>query len=430
MTKPRVVIIGGGFGGVACARALGGAAADVLVLDRRNHSLFTPLLYQVATAALSPSDIAEPIRKALGRHKNIRVALAEVTGIDAAARQVILKDGAREPYDHLVIASGSEYDYFGHEDWQAVAPGLKTVNEARVIRQRLLLSYEQAEATDDPALRRALLTHVVIGGGPTGVEMAGAMVELGRHIIARDFRRIRPEDLRVILIEAGPRLLTAFPEHLARFAQDYLERHGVEVRLNFPVQELRPDAVTAGGEVIPTGCVVWGAGVRGSRAAQWLGIPAEKGNRLPVQPDLSVAGFAGIHALGDTAACKSEDGRPLPALAQVAKQQGQHLGKGLRGLIEHGTPLTAFKFHDRGNTAVVGRNAAIFDFGKRQMKGRIAWYLWALVHVYLLLNVEKKILVSVQWFWNYLSRQPGARIIDESPPQVLPAAAITDARDV
>lgn len=429
MTKPRVIIVGGGFGGIACARELGGSNADVLLLDRRNHSLFTPLLYQVATAALSPSDIAEPIRKALGRHKNIRVALAEVSGIDAAARQVILTDGSREKYDHLVIATGSEYDYFGHDDWQSVAPGLKTVNEARVIRQRLLLSYEQAEATDDPALRRALLTHVVIGGGPTGVEMAGAMVELGRHIIARDFRRIRPEDLRVMLIEAGPRLLTAFPEDLASFAQDYLERHGVEVRLNFPVQDLRADAVTAGGEVIPTGCVVWGAGVRGSRAAQWLGIPAEKGNRLPVQPDLSVAGFAGIHALGDTAACKAEDGRPLPALAQVAKQQGQHLGRGLRGLIEHGTPLTEFTFHDRGNTAVVGRNAAIFDFGKRKMKGRIAWYLWALVHVYLLLNAEKKVLVSVQWFWNYLFRQPGARIIDETPPQVLPAAAVTHARE-
>ena len=421
--RPRIVIVGGGFGGLACAAALGGAEADVLVLDRRNHSLFTPLLYQVATAALSPSDIAEPIRKALGRHRNIRVALAEVTGVDAAAKTVHLREGEDVPYDHLILATGSDYNYFGNDGWRRHAPGLKTVNEARVIRQRLLLSYEQAEATEDPERRRALLTHVVIGGGPTGVEMAGSMVELGREMISRDFRRIRPEDLRVILVEAAPRLLMAFPEDLARYAQTYLEKHGVEVRLNCAVKDMDAESVTTAEGVIPTGCIVWGAGVRGSEAAQWLDAPAAKGNRLLVRPDLSVEGRPDVYALGDTAAAMGEDGTPLPALAQVAKQQGQHLGKALRAKIEKGTPLPAFVFHNRGNTAVVGRNAAIFHFGKRKLRGRVAWYLWALVHVYLLVNPQKRILVTIQWLWSYMTRQPGARLIDETPPQVVPAAS-------
>ncbi|QUS37039.1 NAD(P)/FAD-dependent oxidoreductase [Falsirhodobacter algicola] len=416
--RPRVVIVGAGFGGLACARALGGSEADVLVLDRRNHSLFTPLLYQVATAALSPSDIAEPIRKALGRWSNLRVELAEVTGIDTAARHVQLKDAPPVPFDHLVIATGSDYDYFGNDDWRIHAPGLKTVNEARVIRQRLLLSYERAEMTEDPALRRALLTHVVIGGGPTGVEMAGAMVELGREIIARDFRRLRPEDLNVVLIEAGPRLLTAFPEDLADYALRSLQDRGVDVRIGCRVEAMDEGGVIAGGERIPTGCIVWGAGVRGSNAAQWLGIAPERGNRLPVRPDMTIEGFPGIYALGDTAAQTGADGRPLPALAQVAKQQGQHLGRNLRALIADGTPLAPFHFRNRGNTAVVGRNAAVFDFGRRKLRGHVAWYLWALVHVYLLVNTEKRVLVSVQWLWTYLTGQPGARLIDETAPKV------------
>ncbi len=419
--RPRIVIVGGGFGGIACARQLGGADADVLLLDRRNHSLFTPLLYQVATAALSPSDIAEPIRKALGRWKNIRVQMAEVTGVDSAAREVTVKDGAPISYDYLVLATGSDYDYFGHDDWRTHAPGLKTVNEARVIRQRLLLSYEQAEATDDPDLRRALLTHVVVGGGPTGVEMAGAMVELGRHMIPRDFRNIRPADLRVMLIEAGPRLLSAFPEELSDYARDYLVRHGVEVVTNTPVEAMTDSSVTMGGETIQVGSVVWGAGVRGSPAAQWLGVQTHRGNRMPVARDMTVEGYPGIYALGDTAAMPADDGKPLPALAQVAKQQGEHLGRALRALIERGEPVPAFTFRNRGNTAVVGRNAAVFDFGKRRMKGRLAWYLWALVHVYLLINAEKRVLVTIQWVWRYLTRQRGARLIDETPPQV-PAA--------
>lgn len=419
---PRVVIVGAGFGGLAAARELGNTDIDVTVIDRRNHNLFQPLLYQVATAALSPADIAEPIRRTLGRFHNIKVMLAEVTGINTTAKTVHLDYGADVAYDRLVVATGSEYNYFGHEDWRAAAPGLKTIHEARLIRQRLLLAFEKAELSQDPEEKKALLTSIIIGGGPTGVEMAGAIAELGRFMISRDFRKLEPDHMRVILIEAGPRILAAFPESLVAYAQRALEKMGVEVMTNLPVESVSKDEVVAGPHRFRTGCVIWGAGVKASPAAGWLGIEGKAGGRIPVEPDLSIAGHPDIYAIGDTALGLSDDGKPLPALAQVAKQQGGYIGKALRRKLLDGKDSPPFRFNNRGNTAVVGHKAAIFDFGTWRLKGRIAWYLWALVHVYLLVNFEKRLLVSTQWAWRYVSRQRGARLIDENAASFVPSS--------
>lgn len=410
----KVVIVGAGFGGLAVARGLGNSVIDVTVIDRRNHNLFQPLLYQVATAALSPADISEPIRRSLGRYRNIKVVLAEVTGVDTAARTVLVDHGVPIPYDRLVIATGSEYNYFGHDEWRAVAPGLKTIHEARQIRHRLLLAFERAELSQDPEEKKALLTSVIIGGGPTGVEMAGAIAELGRFMITRDFRRLSPEHFRVLLLEAGPRILAAFPEDLTDYATRSLAGLGVEVMTGRRVESITAGSVIVGGETIRTANVIWGAGVKASPAARWFGIEGKAGGRIPIDPDLRITGLPDVFALGDTALGLGEDGKPLPALAQVAKQQGQYLGHALRQELLEGKKPAPFRFHNRGNTAVIGRNAAIFDFGRWRLKGYVAWLLWALVHVYLLVNFEKRILVTVQWIWRYLTRQRGARLIDEN----------------
>ncbi|MCJ8519633.1 NADH dehydrogenase [Pseudorhizobium tarimense] len=420
--RPHVVIVGAGFAGLACARELGNTEIDVTVVDRRNHNLFQPLLYQVATAALSPADISEPIRRTLGRYRNIKVALAEVVGVDPAAKVVHLSEGEPIAYNKLVIATGSEYNYFGHDDWRAHAPGLKTIHEARLIRQRLLLAFEKAEQTRDPEEKRALLTSIVIGGGPTGVEMAGAIAELGHFMITRDFRDLAPEHFRVILIEAAPRILAAFPDDLAQYAERSLEKAGVQVLTNTPVEKISKEEVIAGGQTFRTGCIIWGAGVKASPAASWLGIEGKAGGRIPVDPDLAVTGMSNIYAVGDTALGMGEEGKPLAALAQVAKQQGEYLGAALRTKLLEGRQPQPFRFHDRGNTAVIGRNAAIFDFGTWKMKGRLAWFLWAIVHVYLLVNFEKRLLVSIQWIWRYATRQRGARLIDENAGIEVPAS--------
>ncbi|MBX9469817.1 MAG: NAD(P)/FAD-dependent oxidoreductase [Rhizobium sp.] len=411
--RPHVVIVGAGFGGLACAQALGNTEIDVTVIDRRNHNLFQPLLYQVATAALSPADISEPIRRTLGRYDNIHVVMAEVASVDAPTQTVILKDGGSIPFERLVLATGSTYNYFGNPDWPQHAPGLKSIHEARDIRHRLLLAFEKAERSTDEQEKRRLLTSVIIGGGPTGVEMAGAISELGRFMIAQDFRTLQADQLKVLLIEAGPRILSTFPEKLSQYASDYLAGIGVDIRLNTPVEDITAEGVQVAGEFVPASCMVWGAGVKASPAAEWLGVEPGPGGRLPVASDLSVAGRPGIYALGDTALALGEDGKPLPALAQVAKQQGDFLGRALKGDLLSGKPIPSFRFHNRGNTAVIGRNAAIFDFGRWQLKGRLAWLLWALVHVYLLVNFEKRLLVSIQWIWRYSTRQRGARVIDE-----------------
>jgi NADH dehydrogenase len=408
---PRVVIIGAGFGGLACARKLGGKPVDVLLIDKRNHHLFQPLLYQVATAALSPADIAEPIRRLVSAHRNIRVLLGEVVGVSAEDRHVVLADGTTYPYDILVLATGSEYGYFGHEEWARHAPGLKTLENARTLRATILKAFERAEISADPVEQADLTTSVVIGGGPTGVEMAGAIAELGRWTLARDFRRIDPTKARVLLIEGGPRLLPSFPERLSAYARRELEKLGVTVILDTPVEDIRADGVIVGGALVKAGTIVWGAGVRPSPAARWLGLPPDKAGFVEVAENLSVRGMDAVYAIGDTASFMDPDGRRLPGLAQVAKQQGEHLGAALSALVSHGTPVPPFTYHSRGNTAVIGRHAAVFDFGRRQMMGRTAWILWAVVHVYLLVSFEKRVLVSLQWLWRYFTRARGARLI-------------------
>lgn len=413
-THSQVVIIGAGFAGLACAKGLGKSGITVTVVDRRNHNLFQPLLYQVATAALSPADIAEPVRRTLGRYDNIRVLLGEVVGIDSTGHRVLLKDGTSLPYDDLVIATGSEYNYFGNDGWKPFAPGLKTIHEARLIRHRLLSAFERAERATDPAIRKRLLTFAIIGGGPTGVEMAGAISELARQMIHHDFKAINKNEVDVLLIEAGPRILAAFPEKLAAYAHAYLTDIGVRVLTGRSVTKIDADSLSLGDERIETSCIVWGAGVRASPAARWLGVEGGQQGRIPVEPDLSLPGHPDIAVIGDTALATDEDGKPLPALAQVAKQQGEYVADRLRHKLTGRTHTAPFRFHNRGNTAVIGRNAAIFDFGSWTLKGRMAWFLWALVHVYLLVNFEKRLLVSIQWITRYFTRQRSARLIDEN----------------
>ena len=427
---PHVVVIGAGFGGLACAAALGSTSVRVTIIDRNNYHLFVPLLYQVATAALSPADIAQPIRKLLSRHPNIDVVLGEVTGIDTARRQVRLADGGVVPYDRLVVATGSAYNYFGHDEWAAVAPGLKTIENARRIRTRLLRAFELAETNSDPARQKALMTSVVVGGGPTGVEMAGAIAELARYTLARDFRRIDPRAATILLVEAGPRILTTFPEPLSQYARRALDRLGVTVLTGKSVEEIREDGVTIDDRFIPAGVVVWGAGIKASPAGRWLGVETDRMGRIPVAADLSVPGLEGVYAIGDTAAAPGDDGKPLPGLAQVAKQQGEHLGAALESSLLRGAAMAPFRFRNRGNTAIVGRSAAVFDFGRHQLKGWFAWVLWAIVHVYLLAGFEKRILVSLQWLWRYVTYERGARLITSDtpaqPPQAVQAPAPPD----
>lgn len=422
--RPHVVIVGAGFGGLAAARALGGHAVDVTVIDRRNHHLFQPLLYQVATAALSPADIAEPIRHILSRHANIEVLLGEVCGIDTAQRQVLLTDGASIAYDRLILASGSRPSYFGHDRWSAAAPSLKSLEDAQAIRGRLLTAFEQAERAATDQDRRRLMRIVVVGGGPTGVELAGSIAELARHALARDFRQIDPTEAEVLLVEATDRILGAFPEELSDYATGKLERLGVQVFTGQSVGRIDDSGVTIEGRHIPAATVIWGAGVTASPAARWLGIEPDRVGRVPVQPDLGVVGVEGVYALGDTARCADPAGQPLPGLAQVAQQQGEYLGRALVTSAATGERVAPFVFRNRGYAAIVGRHAAVFDFGHWRLKGYFAWVLWALVHVVLLVGFERRLRVSLQWLWRYLTYQRGARLITTAPPAREPGGPI------
>jgi NADH dehydrogenase len=407
----RIVIAGAGFGGLACAKELGRAGVRVTVIDRRNYHLFVPLLYQVATAALSPADIARPIRRILGKYRNIDVMLGEVASVNAGGHTLRLSDGLVIPYDRLVIATGSQYSYFGHPEWERLAPGPRNLEEARLLRTRLLTAFERAEISRDEAEQRALMTTVIVGGGPTGVEMAGSVAELTRHALVRDFRRIDPSRARILLLEAGPRILSSFAPGLSDYARRALTELGVTVLTGQAVEAIDANGVVAAGQRIDAGTVIWGAGVQASPAGQWLGVELDRDGRIPVAPDLSVRGLADIYALGDTALADDGAGAPLPALAQVAKQQGQHLGRALAAHLRDGSPLEPFRFKNRGNTAIVGRHAAVFDFGRWQMKGRLAWVLWAVIHVYLLVGFDNRLRVIVQWIWLYLTYERGARLI-------------------
>lgn len=420
-TARHVVIVGAGFGGLACAQALAGSEVRVTVIDRRNHHLFQPLLYQVATAALSPADIANPVRSILAGAVNIDVVMGEVCAIDRAERRVLLADGGHVPFDTLVLATGSAYNYFGHDEWARHAPGLKSIRDARRLRARLLRSFEEVESGAVHGRRTALLTTVIVGGGPTGVEMAGAVAELVRFTLRRDFRRIDSHEARIILVEAGTRLLAAFSPEASDYAAASLRRLGVEVRLGAKVTDVTAGAVTIDGTRIEAATLIWAAGIRALEPSS-LGFEIDRAGRIEVAEDLSVPGLAGIFALGDAASFR-ENGRPLPALAQVARQQGTHLGQALLA----GT-ARPFRYASRGDTAVIGRHAAVFEAGRWSLRGRVAWLLWALVHIYLLMGFEKRLQVGLKWLWRYATFQRGARLIDEEEPATrsVPGHSIRD----
>ena len=409
----RVVVIGAGFAGIEVARGLGAAGIAVTLIDRQNHHLFQPLLYQVATAALSPADIAEPIRKMLRDHPSVEVVLGEVTGIGTGTRSVMLASGVVFDYDVLVVASGATHSYFGHDEWSPFAPGLKTIEDARIIRSRLLLAFEQAEMSRDPAEQKRLMTIAVIGGGPTGVELAGSIAELARYTLSKDFHRIRAETATVLLLEAGPRILTAFPQALADYATRKLATLGVTLRTATPVERITATSVTAKGEDIPVGFAIWAAGVTASPIGKMLGVATDRAGRVTVNRDLSVPGTENVYVLGDLALTPDEHGKPLPGLAQVAKQEGIYLGRALAKKMLSGAAPVPFTFCNRGNTAIIGRHAAVFDFGWWQLKGWFAWSFWALIHVYLLVGFQHRLMVAVQWLWRYLTYERGSRLIAE-----------------
>lgn len=405
--RPRVVIVGAGFGGLEAAKRLGGVGAEVIVIDRRNHHLFQPLLYQVATAALSPADIAAPIRRILRRQSNTAVFLGEVTGVDVADRAALIGE-RRVPYDRLVIATGSRSAYFGHDEWAAVTSDLKTVEDATTMRRRILLAFEHAEDIDDEAERRRLLTFVIIGGGATGVELAGALAELARAALAQDFRRIDPATARIVLVEAGPRLLPGFPPRLSAFAEQALRRLGVELRLGARVTGCDDSGAQLVSERIESRTLIWAAGVAASPAAAWLGVSPGQGGRVPVEPDLSLPGHPEIFVIGDTAVV---EGPALPGVAPVAKQQGAYVARIIAALLVGKPPPGPFRYRNFGNLATIGRKAAVVDFGWLRLSGRLAWLIWGGAHIYFLIGFRNRITIAIDWLWSYLTYQRGARLI-------------------
>jgi len=409
--RPRVVIIGAGFGGLSAAQKLARESVDVTLIDRRNYHLFQPLLYQVATAGLSPAQIAQPIRGILRKARNTRVLMARVDRVDVAGKAVHTEDGQCVPFDFLVVATGARHAYFGHDDWEAAAPGLKKIDDAIEIRRRILLAFERAETCDDPDRRRSLLTFVVVGGGPTGVEMAGAIIELARNTLKHDFRTIDPRDTRVVLLEAGPRLLTAFSERLSEAARRSLVKLGVEVRLGMAVSACATDGVTVGAERIGAATIIWAAGVAASPAARWLAAEKDRSGRALVGPDLALPGQPGIFVIGDTACALDEHGKPLPGLAPVAKQQGAYVASVIAGRLANRDALPPFRYRDYGTMATIGRGAAIASFGRFGITGTAAWLMWAFVHIFFLIGFRNRVTVMLDWLWSYFTFQSGVRLI-------------------
>ncbi|ANP46130.1 NAD(P)/FAD-dependent oxidoreductase [Candidatus Viadribacter manganicus] len=419
--RPRVVIIGAGFGGLTAAKALKNAPVDVTLIDRRNHHLFQPLLYQVATAGLAPNQIATPIRAIVRQQKNVRVELGTVEAIDPAQRHVVLGD-RHVPYDYLIVATGARHAYFGHDDWERFAPGLKTLEDATEQRKRILLAFERAELEPDPAERAALTTFVVIGGGPTGVETAGAIAELANKALARDYRRIDPKSARIILVEAAPRILGNFPPDLSEHARRALEKLGVEVRIGNAVTKVDETGVTLGGEHIGSRCVIWAAGVQSSPAARWLSLPADRAGRAIIGGDLRAPHHPNIFIIGDCAAVNGADGKQLPGVAPVAKQQGDYAARVIKAEFE-GNPLAEpFGYIDYGNLATVGRKAAVADFRGFHLKGFIGWFVWSAAHIYYLIGFKNRIAVALDWVWSYLTFERGARLITGDITDEAPAA--------
>jgi NADH dehydrogenase len=411
-SRPRVVVIGAGFGGLEATKALKRAAADVIVIDRHNHHCFQPLLYQVATAALSPAEIAWPIRHILRPQRNATVLMEDVYAIDTANKCLHTQFGI-VPYDYLVIATGAMHSYFGHDDWEKYAPGLKLIEDATRIRRTILIAFERAEVIQDQDEQRRLLTFVIVGGGATGVEMAGAIADVARQTLAADFRRIDPRSARIVLIEAGPRLLPTFPPGLAEYARNTLSRVGVEVKTDTLVTKCDARGVDLKDGRIDAGTIIWAAGVTASPAARWLNAEVDRAGRVKVKPDLSVPQHPEIFVIGDAAAVLDAKGNPVPGIAPAAKQMGKYVGKLISARIAGHDAPEPFRYFHLGDLATIGRRAAVVKFGRLELRGFIGWVFWSVAHIYFLIGLRNRFVVAFNWFWDYITFQRGARLITE-----------------
>ena len=414
----HVVIVGAGFGGLETTYRLAGAPVRITLIDRRNHHLFQPLLYQVATASLATSEIAWPIRSLVRNRPEVTTLFASVKGIDAAGRRVLLEDDTDVAYDTLVLATGARHAYFGHDEWEPFAPGLKTLEDATTLRRRILVAFERAERERDPARRAAWMTFVIIGAGPTGVELAGTIAELARSTLPPDFRSIDTHEAHVVLIEAGPRVLGGFPEDLSAYTLTSLERIGVEVVLGQAVTECTADSVVYGGKRLDTRTLIWAAGVRASRAAEWLGAPADRAGRLQVAPDLTVPGHPEIFAIGDTVTIAAWNGQPVPGIAPAAKQQGRYVAEAIKARLA-GRTLRPFRYHHAGSLAQIGKRLAVIDFGWIKLRGALAWWIWGLAHIYFLIGLRNRLSVALSWLWIHARDQRAARLITQGSSKVM-----------
>ncbi|WP_020179602.1 NAD(P)/FAD-dependent oxidoreductase [Methylopila sp. M107] len=415
--RPKVVIVGAGFAGLTAATKLAKADVDVTVLDRHNYHCFQPLLYQVATAELSPADIAWPIRHVLRKQKNVQVLLGTVQSIDREARKVVA-DTVTLDYDELVLATGVTHSYFGNDEWEKSAPGLKRIEDATIIRRRLLMAFERAELSDDPAEREALLSFAIVGAGPTGVELAGAIIEVARHVMPTEFRRIDPRTARVVLIEAGPRVLPAFPEALSDYTREALEKMGVEVMTNTRVTNVDAKGVDLEHGRLDAATTIWAAGVVASSAGRWVGAECDRAGRVIVEPNLTIPGDEHVFVVGDTAAVKRTDGSPVPGVAPAAKQMGAFVADVIASRAREAVPPPAFVYHHQGDVATIGRHAAVIVLPYMNLKGFIAWLFWCVAHIYFLIGARNRIAVAFKWFWDFITFQRGARLITDQRDQI------------
>jgi NADH dehydrogenase len=419
----HIVIVGAGFGGLETVHRLRAAPVRITLIDRRNHHLFQPLLYQVATASLATSEIAWPIRHLLRNRPDVTTLLASVTGVDKDARQVLLDDGSTVPYDTLVLATGARHAYFGHDDWEPYAPGLKTLEDATKIRRRILIAFEKAERETDEQRSAALLNFVIIGAGPTGVELAGTIAELARSTLPRDFRNVDTRQARVVLIEAGDRILASFDRDLSDYARRSLERLGVEVELGVPVSECTAEGVVYGDRKLAAATIIWAAGVQASPAAHWLGVAADRAGRVIVEPDLTIPGHPEIFVIGDTAAVSDPEGKPVPGIAPAAKQQGRYVAETIRARLR-GEPADPFRYKHDGSLATIGKRLAVIDFGRIKLRGALAWWIWGLAHIYFLIGVRNRLSVALNWLWIHTRDQRSSRLITQG--NAAPALSRTD----
>jgi NADH dehydrogenase len=414
MAEHKVVVVGGGFAGLQLVHGLKGVPGiKITLIDRRNHHLFQPLLYQVATTVLATSEIAWPIRHLFRDREEVTTLLDEAVGVNRADKTVLLKSGVAVPYDTLVLATGARHAYFGHDEWEATAPGLKTLEDATTLRRRLLLAFERAELTESTAELDAQLTFAIIGAGPTGVELAGMISELAFTILPKEFRKIDTTRARVLLLEAGQRVLPAFSEDLSTYAKEALEKRGVEVKLGQAVTAITEEGVTLGDTLIPCRTVVWAAGVQASPAARWLDIPADRAGRAVVGPDLAVEADPSIFVIGDTAMVADSEGKPIPGIAPAAKQQGGYVAKVIRARLKGQPAPDPFRYHHQGSLATIGKRAAVIDFGRFKLKGNLAWWIWGLAHIYFLIGTRSRFAVAWSWLWIFLSGQHSARLITQ-----------------